>query len=198
MKFVPRRLEQTADVSRGDTSWQSFAKNALSVVIVLVLGYLALGLVAELVAWTIPDPWEARMFPVARLPHPDSDAFARAEEILARLARQPGLRDLPYRLTLLPDSDPNAFAYLGGGVGVTRGLLDKVDSETGLATVLGHELGHHQHRHPLRQAVRSLVFQVARGILFGLDGDVLGGPAPRPLAELSVEEIPGTVIVRAG
>ena len=29
----------------------------------------------------------------------------------------------------------------GGGVGVTQGLLDNVESEIGLATVLGHELG---------------------------------------------------------
>jgi predicted Zn-dependent protease len=65
--------------------------------------------------------------------------------------------------------EPNAYAIPGGGVGVTRGLLKNVESETGLAMVLGYELGHHQGRHPLKRIGHTLVFTVAEVVLFGAD-----------------------------
>jgi cytochrome b6-f complex iron-sulfur subunit len=43
---------------------------------------------------------------------------------------------------------------------------------------------------------RRSFFCPCHGARFDLDGNVLGGPAPRPLAKLDVEEIPGTVVVR--
>lgn len=167
MKFVPRRLKKTADVSRGDTSWQSFLKNVVSVVIVFALGYLLLGVLGEALARTIPDRWEARMFSPPELDLPSSGDLARAEKIFQRLHGATWLRPLHYRLFLVPTSEPNAFAVPGGAVGVTQGLLDDIESEAGLAMVLGHELGHHQARHPLKRIGRMLVFNVARALLFG-------------------------------
>ena len=167
MKFVPKRLEKTADVSRGVASWQSFLKNVVSVVIVLGLGYLLLGALGELLAGTIPDRWEARLFSP---PEPDvraSEELAHADEIFQRLLGAPGFRPLPYRLFLVSMSEPNAFAVPGGAVGVTQGLLDDLESDAGLALILGHELGHHQARHPLKRIGRMLVFSVARALLFG-------------------------------
>ena len=173
MKFVPRRLEKTADISRGDTSWQSFLKNVVSVVIVFALGYLLLGALGELLARTIPDRWEVRMFSPPEHDLPASEDFARAEKIFQRLLGAPRLRPLPYRLFLVPNSEPNAFAVPGGAVGVTQGLLDDIESEVGLALVLGHELGHHQARHPLKRVGRMLVFSVARALLFGAHDTLL-------------------------
>ena len=56
MKFIRKRLKKTADISRGKTSWQAFLKNALSVVIIFTLGYLALGALAFFVSrgWAMP------------------------------------------------------------------------------------------------------------------------------------------------
>ncbi len=107
------------------------------------------------------------MFSAPELDLPGSGDLARAEKIFQRLLGHPGLRPLPYRLFLVPISEPNAFAVPGGAVGVTQGLLDDIESEVGLALVLGHELGHHQARHPLKRTGRMLVFSVARALLFG-------------------------------
>jgi predicted Zn-dependent protease len=50
----------------------------------------------------------------------------------------------------LPDIDvANAFATSGGNIHVTRGLLDAVESENGLAMVLAHEYAHIELRHPV-------------------------------------------------
>ncbi len=174
MKFVPRRLRRTADESRGRSTWHGFLKNVISVAIVFAALYLALGLLADLVASTIPDRWEARIFEsVPETPLETADKLERATKVLERLKAHGELRDLPYRLFLIPSPQPNALALPGGSVGLTSGLLDSVESELGLAAVLGHELGHHQGRHSLKRLGRALIYRVTIGILFGARGPSL-------------------------
>jgi len=57
-------------------------------------------------------------------------------------------RKLPYRFHFIPDSTLiNAFALPGGHVYVGQGLLEYMDSEDELASVLGHEIEHIDHYH---------------------------------------------------
>ena len=66
--------------------------------------------------------------------------------------------------------EPNAFAWPGGGVGVTPELFELVKTEIGLAFVLAHELGHHELRHTLKRLSRSL--------LWGLIASIAGSAEP--------------------
>lgn len=61
---------------------------------------------------------------------------------------------------------PNALALPGGGIVVTAGLLEIVESEEELAFILGHELGHFVHRDHLRGMGRSLALQLLMGGMF--------------------------------
>jgi predicted Zn-dependent protease len=69
----------------------------------------------------------------------------------------------PVNVHWLPDMEvTNAFATSGGHIHVTRGLLDSVTSENGLAMVLAHEYAHIELRHPpvlmLEQAGQTIMY----------------------------------------
>jgi len=171
MKFEPRPLEETQDISRGRASWLDGLKLVVSAAVLLVTGYVLLGWLAEAVAMSIPDELEARWF-VAQIGDAEAEhpRFGEAQALFEELLEDEALRQLPYQLFLLDMPEPNAFAVPGGGVGVTAGLLDTVKTETGLAMVLAHELGHHSKRHVLRGLGRGLLQQSAVALLFGQSG----------------------------
>ena len=59
-----------------------------------------------------------------------------------RVARATRLSELPYRFTVLDSSEPGGVALPGGVVGVTRGLLERLETEAQLAAALARELAH--------------------------------------------------------
>jgi Zn-dependent protease with chaperone function len=176
MKFIPKELNETKDISKGDTSRKTFLKNVLSVVITLVLIYILLGIIADIAAATIPYEWESKMFSMPfEQATANTDSFQRAQKIFNRLVAHDGLRKLPYSLFYLDMKMPNAFATPGGRVGVTRGLLEDVTSDIGLAMVLGHELGHHQNRDCLKRLGRGILLGIAKRIFVPDEANSLVG-----------------------
>lgn len=62
----------------------------------------------------------------------------------------------PFHYHLLADTRTiNAFALPGGEVFITKGLLDRLDTDGELAGVLGHESGHVVERHVAQQLAQS-------------------------------------------
>lgn len=58
--------------------------------------------------------------------------------------------DLPWRFAVLDNPNVNAFATPGGYVFITRGLLERLNSEAELAGALGHEIAHVERKHHLK------------------------------------------------
>ena len=56
---------------------------------------------------------------------------------------------------------------------MTRGLLDLVKSDMGLAMVLGHELGHHQNRDPLSGMGRKLFISFVMSAFLGQEASMM-------------------------
>ena len=184
MKFVPKYLNETEDISKGDQSWATLLKNSLSVIITLGIIYLLLGVIADLTTAFIPDRWEARVFSwKASSDKTESREQDQVNIIFEKLITNHSLRKLPYTLHVIPGDKPNAFALPGGCVLVSQGLVDNVKSGIGIAMVLGHELGHHQHRHCLKRLGRGLLYSLVFGFM-GSAGqtDILQKPVQ--LAEL--------------
>ncbi len=86
------------------------------------------------------------------------------ERIGLSLARDSERPELPWRFRVVDDPTPNAFALPGGFIYVTRGLLNLMNSEAELATVLGHEVGHVTARHSVQMISRAQLAQLGLGI----------------------------------
>ena len=69
---------------------------------------------------------------------------------LAQVSHRPNLN---YEFKIVNSSMVNAFALPGGKICVTRGLLEQIDNEAQLASVLGHEIGHVTARHGAKRFV---------------------------------------------
>lgn len=73
--------------------------------------------------------------------------------------------DLPWQFGVIDSTDINAFAAPGGFVFITRGLYKKINTESELAGVLGHEIAHVVRKHQLKILQQSQ--------LLGLGADAL-------------------------
>lgn len=178
MRFERRDLGEAADASSGGGSrglWrETLVLAALTIGLVSVL-FFGIGLVAGWLAQRIPVEREVQLFgafdfegPGAEPPEAVKPTFDQAEALLEKLRQLPGVVDLPYRLIYVPLPEPNAMAYPGGTIAVTRGLLESLEGEeVALAFVLGHELGHFAHRDHLRSLGHRLGFGAAVALIFG-------------------------------
>lgn len=182
MKFVRRELGEAAEASNPGAPGmrREIFVLAGALLVLLVAGYASIGFVVELALPRISVARERAWFggwktPAATTaPGGDAAAWERAEAVLQKLAAQPGVPALEYRLVLLDQAAPNAFAFPGGTIAITRGLLRVCgDDEVALAFVLGHELGHFAHRDQLRALGRTAGRAVAWGLIFGGTGDAV-------------------------
>jgi predicted Zn-dependent protease len=57
----------------------------------------------------------------------------------------------------------NAYAFPGGSIACTRGILLELDNEAELTALLGHELGHVNARHTAQQVSKSMLASMAVG-----------------------------------
>ncbi|MGQ0544866.1 MAG: M48 family metalloprotease [Betaproteobacteria bacterium] len=82
------------------------------------------------------------------------------------LAAQTERPELPWRFGVLDAPQLNAFAVPGGTIFITRGLLERMQSEAELAGVLAHEIVHVLRKHHLKA--------IQKGAQTALAGDALG------------------------
>jgi predicted Zn-dependent protease len=67
------------------------------------------------------------------------------------IAKLADSRGLDYHFYVVNSAEINAFAVPGGFIYVNRGLIDKTETLSQLAGVLGHEIGHVVKRHTVKQ-----------------------------------------------
>ena len=88
-----------------------------------------------------------------------------------RIAADSQRPNLPWTFTVLDTPMINAMALPGGYVYITRGMLERINSEDELAGVLGHEIAHVTARHAAQQITRTQLAQV--GLVLG---SIVAGP----------------------
>jgi predicted Zn-dependent protease len=104
-----------------------------------------------------------------------------------RLARATRLSDLPYRFTVLDSPEPRTVALPGGVMGITRGLLERLETEGELAAGLARPLAHLAAGHVRRGLTDRFPVAVLREAAAAGDVPFHGGddpPAVQQIAEV--------------
>lgn len=92
-------------------------------------------------------------FPLSR----DEATRRRLQRLVDRILANSHKKRLQLKVRLLDSASVNAFVSGGGYVYVFQGLLDQVESEAEIATILGHEIAHIDAAHGAR-TTRSLLW----------------------------------------
>ena len=85
--------------------------------------------------------------------------------------------DMPYSFRVVNATYVNAYAFPGGSIAATRGIMLQLDNEAELASLLGHELGHVNARHSAEQMSKGQLTQALVGgisVLVGTQSAALG------------------------
>jgi predicted Zn-dependent protease len=71
--------------------------------------------------------------------------------------------NMPYSFQGVNATYINAYAFPGGSIAATRGILLSLESEAALSSLLGHELGHVNARHTAEQMSKGMLIQAVAG-----------------------------------
>jgi len=103
-------------------------------------------------------------------PHQFSEDFGvvaepRVNQYVQRVGRDLGALshrpNMPYSFRVVEASHINAYAFPGGSIACTRGILLGLANGAQLAALLGHEIGHVSARHSAARTSKGLLLQVA-------------------------------------
>ncbi len=86
-------------------------------------------------------------------------------------------RQMPYNFHCVNANYVNAYAFPGGSIACTRGILLELENEAELAALLGHELGHVNARHTAASISKAQMANMAVGGLTILTSVAVGSGA---------------------
>ncbi|HDQ44849.1 MAG TPA: tetratricopeptide repeat protein [bacterium] len=72
--------------------------------------------------------------------------------------------EMPYSFRAVNAVYVNAYAFPGGSIATTRGILLAIENEAELAALLGHEIGHVTARHTAERMSKAMLLNVAVGL----------------------------------
>ena len=94
-----------------------------------------------------------------------------------RIAASTHRSHMPYQFHCVNANYVNAYAFPGGTIACTRGILLELENEAALAALLGHELGHVNARHTAAIMSRAQLASLAVGGLAILTSVTVGSEA---------------------
>lgn len=124
----------------------------------------------------------------------DDELVTYVRSVGQRVVKKVGVTPYDFQFFVVNESVPNAFAIPGGFIFIYRGLIEMMDREGELASILAHELAHIQARHIHRRIEESRMVNIASlagmlaGVLLGMSG---GGSAARAAQALTLGSAAG-------
>ncbi|MDP8229935.1 MAG: M48 family metallopeptidase [Candidatus Gorgyraea atricola] len=91
---------------------------------------------------------------------PDPLEAERLRELGRRIAAVSDRQEVNYTFRVIDDDDVNAFALPGGYIFIFRGLMEKVETDDELASVMAHEVAHVVARHSMKRLQGGVGFNI--------------------------------------
>jgi Zn-dependent protease with chaperone function len=167
MRFQPKEPEEAINYSR-ESLVREAAVLLLATGLAAAVLFLILGEAIEFAVPRIPVRWEKSILgTLARALDADDTVTSGAalDELARRIASRWPDSGYEFHVSIAENDTPNASALPGGGIVVTRGLIEQSESENELAFVLAHELGHFHGRDHLRGIGRAAAFTLLSATL---------------------------------
>jgi beta-barrel assembly-enhancing protease len=175
MRYEPKLPEHNDNITH-EKPVREFVTIIVGFSVVAVVLFLVLGQLVDVVVDNMSPATEAKISEAVGFKQEQEKSFAPEKQaMLQKLVDDLGqCVGIPYKVTiqLTKNEQPNALVFPGGNIVVFSGLLDKVESENGLAFVLAHEFGHLQNRDHLRAMGRGLLIASISMLITGADSDI--------------------------
>lgn len=178
-QFKPHQFDDTVNISK-EHPLKELAKFLAYGLLTLLLLFFVIGYTAEFIITRIPVEKEQLIWKVVQKNDdikPDNKKLekeqAYAERILEKIPLSVRPKGYDFKIIVSESEDPNAFAYLGGSIVITKGLLDTLESENALVFVIGHEMGHYKNRDHLRGMGFGLSATIVSALLAGQDSNLV-------------------------
>lgn len=84
-----------------------------------------------------------------------------ASDVGTSLSSRSHRKQVPYSFRVVNANYINAYAFPGGTIAATRGIMLEMENEGELAGLMGHEIGHVNARHSAQRAGQGVLAQVA-------------------------------------
>ncbi|MGD9058702.1 MAG: M48 family metalloprotease, partial [Desulfobacterales bacterium] len=110
----------------------------------------------------------------------DSQLNSYVSQVGNKMAAKSHRPHMPYSFRVVNATYVNAYAFPGGTIATTRGIMLSLENEAELAALLGHELGHVNARHSAEQMSKGMLTQAVVGsvsVLAGTQSAALGDMA---------------------
>jgi len=164
MEYKPSLPQDNHNITH-DHPLKEFILLLAGVLGLVFITYIVLGFFVDFAVEHISPELENELFsqaPVYLLSPSESSTDPRQQELQELtddLKSCVGI-NVPITVHIQESEMANAVALPGGHIVVFSGLLDKLESENGIAFVMGHELGHFANRDHLRGMGRGIVLTV--------------------------------------
>jgi predicted Zn-dependent protease len=93
----------------------------------------------------------------------------RFGEIMSRFEKQMPDSDYEYKIKILDNEIPNAFATLDGNIYFFKGMLDLADKPEEIAAVLAHEIAHVEKKHVMNKLISEFGLTIITTVATGGD-----------------------------
>lgn len=94
----------------------------------------------------------------------------RVRRVGNRLVTAAGLQNRSWDYAVFPEQSPNAFVLPSGHIGVTTGLLNLVQNDDQLSSVIGHEIAHVVANHAAERASSQAATSIGISAIQGAAG----------------------------